>query len=309
MIIKLDSLPDLEPYFWSDYLEFRALVSADKCFSRGELASLMRSQAVPGSRDLCDQRWSFAIQFIETRIALFGEDYPFYFSADKDTIYLKYELYDDFNKIEKLYLALLICSNIKYITPNRRNEITNSFEKISFPIFKNLMPVGATVNHCWASAGAQGVYTGLLYDKMVKIASDIRCTANFTQNHFKPGDRGDGGIDILAWHDMGDNRDSIPIALAQCGCSKDEWVIKQLEASPAKLWTMLPANHPWATYYFLPQDLRWQQTDWAHKSDFGQAIFVDRLRLINLTRRDPTISHRENIPYVAELIAMEYIEA
>jgi len=306
MIFQLDSLPDNESYLWGDFLELWATVSPDKCFSRGELASICRSQAKPKTRGYADDKWTFATSFIDTRIALFGHDYPFYFSDDKDTIFLKSDNVDDFNHLEKLYIALLACANIKYIKLDDRDICTGSFEKISYPIFESLMPMHATVKHCWASAGNLGVYTGLLIDKMTQIAKDFRCTANFNATHFKPGDRGDGGIDILAWYDMGDERESIPIALAQCGCSKTEWVVKQLSAQPAKLWNQLPALHPWATYYFLPQDLRWHNCDWAHRSDFGSVIFVDRLRLINLTRRYQTINHQHNINFVDDLINMQF---
>ncbi|EEY5649522.1 hypothetical protein C1599_003966 [Escherichia coli] len=307
MIFHMDSLPDNEPYLWGDYLELWATVNTDKCFSRGDLASLFRSQANPKSRGYSDDKWNFAATFIDTRISLFGDDYPFYFSDDRDTLFLRKHNIADYNQNEKLYIALLACANIKYIENSHRDIFTSAFEKISYPIFQALMPEGATVKHCWASAGNSGHYTGLLFDKLTKIAQDFRCKANFSIEDFKPNDRGDGGIDILAWHDMGDNRESIPLALAQCGCSKTEWVAKQLEATPAKLWNLLPVLHPWSTYYFLPQDLRWHNRDWAHRSDFGAAIFVDRLRLVNLTKKYPQINHQDNLTFVDDLVAMDYM--
>lgn len=302
MLENLDSLPDNEPYLWADYLEIWATISIDKCFSRGELYSICRAQAKPKTRTFSDEKWQLAITFIDTRIALFGASYPFYLSQDRDTIHIKYDSIFDFSENEKLYVALLFCANVKYVKYKKRHILTGSFEKISLPIFKSLMPSDATITPCWASAGNSGTYTGLLYDKLVQIANDIRCSANFTPAYFKSGDRGDGGIDMLAWHDMADTRPSIPIAFAQCGCSKDEWVAKQLEASPVKMLHMLPVIHPWVNYYFLPHDLRWHNADWAHLSDIGAAIFVDRLRLINLTIRNAWISHSRNTRYVKYLV-------
>lgn len=302
MLQNLDSLPKNEPYLWADYLEIWATVSIDKCFTRGELYSICRAQSTPKTRAYSDEKWQFAITFIDTRNAMFGNDYPFYLSEDRDTIHLKHPTPSEFSDNEKLYIALLFCSNIKYIVEKKRHILTGSFEKISLPVFKSIMPQGSTIIPCWASAGNNGVYTGLLHDKLVQIASDIRCKANFDMSYFKPNDRGDGGIDMLAWYDMVDTRPSIPIAFAQCGCSKDEWVAKQLEASPAKMMHMLPVIHPWANYYFLPHDLRWHTADWAHLSDIGAAIFVDRSRLMNLTSRNDWISHRRTIRYVSYLI-------
>lgn len=305
MLENLDSLPDNEPYLWADFLEIWATVSIDNCFSRGELASICRAQAKPKSRGYADEKWQWAITFIDTRIALFGNNYPFYLSDDRDTIHLKHSDYKLFNDHQRLYIALLFCSNVKYIAYKKRHILTGSFEKISLPVFKGLMPAGATITPCWASAGNSGVYTGLLFDKLTQIAQDIRCTPNFTVHHFKEGDRGDGGIDMLAWYDMADNRKSIPIAFAQCGCSKDEWVAKQLEASPSKMLHMLPVIHPWANYYFLPHDLRWHNIDWAHQSDIGAAIFVDRLRIINLSIRDAQSKFKRYIRYVPYLISRQ----
>lgn len=89
MIIGLDSLPKLEPYLWADFLELRASTSIDKSYSKGELSSLMRAQAEPEARDLSDKRWTYAVNFIRNRIAIFGKSYPFKLSEDGDTVYIK----------------------------------------------------------------------------------------------------------------------------------------------------------------------------------------------------------------------------
>jgi len=121
-----------------------------------------------------------------------------------------------------------------------------------------------------------------LLRRRLGFAGDIRATPTFKDRDFKLGDHGDGGIDIVAWHPMGDSRDAIPSAFAQCGCSREDWRRKHLEASPSKLRAKLNPHHPWTTYYFMPIDLRWSDGDWANKSDFGDAIMVDRLRLVRL---------------------------
>ena len=158
------------------------------------------------------------------------------------------------------------------------------FEECSLAVFTHLMPKGAEVHPAWASGGAAGRYQGSLSDKYRAIARDIRAVPTFKDRDFKTGDHGDGGIDIVAWHPMGDIRDAIPSALAQCGCSREDWRRKHLEASPSKLRAKFNPYHPWTTYYFMPIDLRWEDGDWANKSDFGDAIMVDRLRLVRLAK-------------------------
>lgn len=332
MITNLDSMPSNEPYLWADYVEILVLTNADRSFSRGDLYSTLQAQpeAVLAetdeaeednhetdnadeittrrrprrglSRAYVDSKWSFAISFVRQRIDLFGNSYPFVISEDRDTVELRSTSVNGLTDLEKLYLALLICSNIKYVNLGSRSEITRSFELISLPIFESLMPQGSIIKACWASGGEAAPYTGTLYNKFTNIAADIRCTANFKQRDFSRGNSGDGGLDIIAWHPMGDQRDAIPISFVQCGCSQEEWEAKQLEASPAMLWSKFPVAHRWATYYFLPQDLRWVDGEWAHKSKLGDAIFVDRLRLINLTRTVGTIDHSPSIGYLDAII-------
>ena len=141
---------------------------------------------------------------------------------------------------------------------------------------------------------------------MVNIARDIRCTANFAKADFDPRDTGDGGLDLIAWHPMTDDRDGIPIAFAQCGCSKDGWDSKQFDASPARHRNRLPTRHPWANYYFLPVDFRRADGDWAHKSDLAEAIFVDRLRLLGLAQAYDLYAELPEMPFIASALAAHY---
>lgn len=124
----------------------------------------------------------------------------------------------------------------------KKNAIARVFEECSLRVFQNLMPIGSQVYPAWASGGAQARYQGSLPEKYRRIASDIRAIPTFADRDFKTGDHGDGGIDIVAWHPLGDTRAAIPSALAQCGCSRDDWRHKHLEASPAKL--RVQAKHP-----------------------------------------------------------------
>lgn len=327
MITNLESMPSNEPYLWADYIEILAMVNPDRSYSRGDLYSTLQAQPeailaeaeenedepeeeeeayiaprrrTPRSisRTYVDRKWSLAVSFIRQRIDLFSDSYPFTLSDDQDTLELRSESDAPFNNLERLYLALLICANIKYVSLGRRHIITRSFELISLPVFESLMPSGSIIKACWAAGGAQAPYTGTLFNKFQGIARDIRCTPNFKARDFSKGNSGDGGIDIVAWHPMGDSRDAIPISFVQCGCSQEEWEAKQLEASPAMLYSKFPVAHRWATYYFLPQDLRWSDGEWAHKSKLGDAIFVDRLRLINISRNLNEVDHNPNIAYL-----------
>lgn len=279
MFANIESPPDVsDEYTWADYLELRSLIHPDKCFSRGELGSLFTRIKSTGraTKDL-NEVWSDAKGFIRSRSIEFGQAYPFSLSADEDTV----ELNDGVLTPEQnFYLTLLICSSMAYLPA--KSNIARVFEECSLVVFRRLMPDGSEVHPAWAAGGGAARYQGNLPAKYRAIAGDIRATPTFKDRDFKLGDHGDGGIDIVAWHPMGDSRDAIPSAFAQCGCSREDWRRKHLEASPSKLRAKLNPHHPWTTYYFMPIDLRWSDGDWANKSDFGDAIMVDRLRLVRL---------------------------
>jgi hypothetical protein len=282
MFSNIDSPPDTsDNYTWADYLELRSLIHPDKCFTRGELSSLFTRVKSTGRsvRDL-SEIWSIVKESVRERSISFGDAYPFKLSSDEDTV----ELFEGtFTPEHNFYLTLLICSSMAYLPT--KNDIARVFEECSLAVFKRLMPEGSEVYPAWAAGGVTARYRGNLQEKYRTIARDIRAVPTFKDRDFKAGDHGDGGIDIVAWHPMGDTRDAIPSAFAQCGCSREDWRRKHLEASPSKLRAKLNPHHPWAAYYFMPVDLRWADGDWANKSDFGDAIMVDRLRLVRLAKQ------------------------
>jgi len=295
MFQALDMPPDRgDGFLWADFVELRAVMDADQCFSRGELDGVAKRGKDRGKIFNSEERWRLVTNFITTRIKEFGETYPFSISNDGDTISLK----RDVSPLKRLYLRLLVASCMRHIADNRKSEIARVFEKTCFHIFSKIMPSGSEIRATWASGGPGAPYHGTLFEKMKAIANDIRCTANFKEGDFKKTDTGDGGIDLVAWHPMSDHREGIPIAFAQCGCSRDDWRFKQLEASPSKHRRHLPTMHLWATYYFLPLDLRQIDGDWAYKSDIGEAIIVDRLRIVRLVMEYQLIDHMPEVPFL-----------
>lgn len=297
MLQELESPPkSSDPFLWADFIELRAVIHPDKCFSRGDLDGVRKRAPIKFDPA---ERWEWARSFQGIRQIDLGADYPFVISPDGDTI--SFEFHD--NAAERLYTGLLIASCMRHLEDTSRSRVTGAFELISKEVFKSLMPPGATVKGTYASGGD---YKGTLFEKMQLIAADLRCTANFKPRDFKTNDRGDGGIDLVGWHDMYDEREGMPIAFAQCGCSKEDWTFKQLEASPAKHYIHLPVMHPWATYYFLPLDLRDTDRDWAKKNDIGQAIIVDRMRLMKLSKANNLYANMPEMTFVDDVIKEDY---
>lgn len=304
MLEKLDVPPSgSDSFIWTDYAELRALIHPDNCFSRGDLSSTERRSRDLGRGFRTEVRWREIADFAGMRKFEFQTNYPFEVSEDEDTLNFVF----DGSIGQQTYIALLVASCMRNIVDNRKYEVARVFEKTCFQIFTKLMPLGSEIRATWANGGAEAPYVGTLFQKMQAIATDLRCTPNFNQRDFKVNDTGDGGIDLIAWHPMADEREGLPIAFAQCGCSRDDWRFKQLEASPMKHRRHLPAMHLWSTYYFLPLDLRESDGDWAYKSDIGEAIIVDRLRLLRLLKQYDIYGQLPAMPYVQEVLDFIYI--
>lgn len=310
----LDST-DLPPnskdaFLWTDYAELNALIHIDGCFSRGDLDGIFRrakDRGLSGNRQQendvvadgrTEDRWRLIANFQGIRKVDFGDSYPFSLSEDGDTISLEF----DNSPAQRTYLGLLVASCMRNLLANRKAEVARAFEETCFKVFQKLMPSGSEIRATWAHGGEEAPYRGPLFEKMQSIASDLRCTANFKERDFKATDTGDGGIDLIAWHGMTDEREGMPISFAQCGCSRDDWRFKQLEASPSKHYRHLPTMHPWSTYYFLPLDLREIDKDWAYKSDIGEAIIVDRLRLLRISESHDLFGDMPRMAFLEELI-------
>ena len=312
MFSNLNNLPKTNDlFFWSDFIELHTLTHLDKLYSRGDLASLMHIEREFHLDDNCSEKksdsyetkWMEYINYCHARKATFASNYPFKISSDLDTLELNY---DEKNPYQKLYLFLLIASSLRYIEKIHMNEITHSFEKVSFQVFKKIMPKGSEVHPTWAHGDQKMRYRGKLYEKMLQLQKDLRASGSIEEDDFKPNNTGDGGIDIVAWHPMGDETEGMPISFAQCSCSQTDWRFKTSEACFSKHRQKFNVMHPWAAYYFMPLDFR-KRNKWPYKSDLGEIIIVDRLRIMNLSvqyqlaKSFPDLSHVDTA-YHSEII-------
>ena len=291
-------------YRWCDYIELRCLTHVDRRFSRDGLAeSIGESKDVCESDDLSidsegepqlgdgqlaglakeedDESFAAAcFKHLRWRSKLFGEGWPFTIDEHAQEIRIK----PNCDSAHYFYLHLLLSSLLKYCPRTRRKIYTGSFEEISLSVFRCLMPQGAEVHAFGATHSTR--YKGHLFERLEKLTADIRGKLLLTKQDFPKNNSGDGGLDLVAWHDLKDERDHIPIAFAQCGCTVEGWPDKMLEASPAKLSKKLVTGHDWATYYFMPLDLTDERDgamSWQRRSDVNCAIVIDRLRLCRLT--------------------------
>lgn len=332
---KLSLLPRLSDVFvWCDYIELRCLVHPDKSFSRSDLMETQEEmtdtrddaddisdeeyaedlgldfdefqhdemyQSTPAVNDRLQQKTYERFLHLKSRLRHFGDDlYPFYFDEELQSIYLK----DELNDWHYFYIQLLISSALRYCPRSRRHELTGPFEEVSYAIFKCLMPQGWIVHPFGKDKSSR--YRGHLYDKLSLLADDVRGELAAKRTHFSERDQGDGGLDLVAWHPMSDERNLIPMAFAQCGCTAEEFGMKMLEASPSKLGLHLKVGYEWACYYFMPQSMLTNDgKDWLKYSDFSRSIVVDRFRIMKIAKQYQVNIHevikRETIQEALEI--------
>jgi len=230
-----------------------------------------------------DRREAYAADLFSqfaVRNQVFSAAYPFVISGDGQEI----SLVDDRTSSQNLYLELLLSSSLRLISRGRRSELTEHFEEISAKIFRGLMPPGWEVHRFGAKGSTR--YRGHLHSRLKALAKDWRADFNLSKEQFKKKNSGDGGLDLVAWHPMGDDgRVGIPAAAAQCGCTAEGWSLKQLEATPTNM-AYMQMQHPWAAYYFMPLDLVAVADggfDWQRRPHMSRTILVDRLRIVRLS--------------------------
>ena len=316
--------PISDDYAWLDYFELMCLTSLDKCLSKGAIVEdldtlkgisphlvLMTSTDNPAEEedeqkeegnadphdgllleklsddkreDLIGKNESIAkgiIYGIIFRQRYFGAWYPFEVIGEaKDEIRVR-----DLTNEHRLYIQLLLSSSLRMIPQQRWKDLTEPFEEISLKVFKVLMPTGWQVHRF----GAKGVirYKGTLYKKLQALSVDIKARFVGKSHYFKKGNNADGGLDLVAWHSLGDLRSGSPAALAQCGCTLDGWPNKSLEASPARLKNSIVSLVPWLPYYFMHHDLLVEvsgKEDWQRGNDITECIFVDRFRILTIIK-------------------------
>lgn len=299
-------------YRWCDYIELRCVTHIDKRFSRDSLSEAIEESKdidkddslsdtsdesldapegddegdgeapddTSAEKDRHEEHSAFCFKHLRWRAVAFGDAWPFEIDEHAQEIRLRAALTTE----HRFYLSLLLSASLSYVPRKKWRDLTGLFERASIEIITHLMPRGAEV-HAFGAAETKR-YTGHLFDRLTTLARDVNGHLLVKKQHFDPHDSGDSGLDIVAWHDLGDGREGMPIAFAQCGCTAEGWPDKMLQASPMRLGGTLTTRAEWSTYYFMPLDLSIESADkmdWQYLSDFSKAIVIDRLRFMRLS--------------------------
>jgi len=230
--------------------------------------------------DRWERRLADWFSHLQYRSRIFGDFYPYTISEDGDVISLRESVSDK----HKLYVFFLLSSNLRYVR-KYTNHLTKCFETVSQQALKRCLPPFAEVHVFGTSGGTEGRYPGNKWQKVTRLAKDIRAKVILTEGDFSRHDVGDGGLDIVAWIPTGDDVRSLFYIFGQCACT-DEWTKKQY-TSGSDAWSAIFALNPRPfNVVFIPFCYRNGSGDWFDLLNVGQSVIMDRVRMMYFLTED-----------------------
>lgn len=255
---------------------------------------------------MADDKWNVRANdwfgHLEYRAGAFAESYPFRV-AKGETVLVLSSSKSRVSSRRKLYLFLLMASNLRYFNESDRTSIASIFEVASFYALEAYLPPQSKL-HMFGkhSLNDKGPYSsGTLWKKLNRMATDIREKVVCEQRDFKPNNTGDAGLDLIAWLPLeSEMRRGFFLVFGQCACTS-QWVDKQFDTSYDTWKNYLSFTVYPTRLTFIPYCFRKATGAWYDYTKISATVLVDRLRLINLlkekqvTLRPYIIDHVNNV--------------
>jgi hypothetical protein len=296
--------PDL--HRWADWAELLCFTSASGRLSLEELAEVIQARrnymgseskddtdpttrrdedpllaVSPESADIADfndatmTRALGVLYILEARADAYGDAYPFDIEKSDTLVCVETR-----SMARDLYLFLLACSTFRYVESKAaQTGLASAFEKLSLVVMRALHAPGAEVHLFGTSAANSGKFSGLLVDRIRLLASELgeSTMPRFKAENFQANDRGDNGLDIVAWSPWSDRTPGLPISFGQCACTP-RWVSKQHSSSHNQWSSAITFAAPAHNFCFIPFDFRGESSEWYADHDIHSTILVDRRR-------------------------------
>lgn len=324
LFLSLDVLPRHSySFLWADYVELLCLCSKNGIVAKGNLQAQQQEaedlqadagedeqshfdQGFPVSdvdtdrndSELLDDRVTRRWEDIKKRLHARSSSFPGWpFELTGEVLRTKF---DAENAEQRLYVSLLIASSLRLCHAKRSMEVTSAFEEISYHWLRRSVTELWQVRPFGAHQTLPNAYTGTLRAKLEALANDIDCILVKPASDYDSSNTGDGGIDLVAWQNMGDSRGNMPVIFGQCACSPTDWESKQLDVTPASTEAHILPQHPGAAYCFVPHDLSLNDKSWDRSAHVKRTVIVDRRRLLNLFNLLRASDQLPNWPFVLE---------
>lgn len=324
LFLALDVLPRHSySFLWADYVELLCLCSKNGIVAKGNLqaqqqeaedlqtdagedahefteedSSIADDDADRNDSEILDDRVTRRWEDIKKRLQARSLSFPGWpFELDGEVLRTKF---DAQNPEQRLYVSLLVASSLRLCHDTRSPEVTSAFEEISYHWLRQSLTELWQVRPFGAHQTLPNAYIGTLRAKLEALAEDINGLLVKPATDYDPRNTGDGGIDLVAWQDMGDKRGNMPIIFGQCACSPTDWESKQLDVTPASTEAHIYSQHRGSAYCFVPHDLSMSDKSWERSAHVKRTVIVDRRRLLNLFKVLKTWDQLPNWPFVLE---------
>lgn len=300
MIPSLSTLPkhsiNLEKNAWADFVELSCLKNPDYEISLEDMLSITTNEGEDApdrgsdeageQEDNRRQHFRDIFQYLINRAHILNEYYPFQF-IDADTISIDIT---NLSSEQCMYLFLLYCSNLSQFGASDRTSLTKEFEALSKIVLERIYPTYHIEIFGTASSPSDMFYGGSLISRMEKLAeclhTELSSTTKNNPRYTNPS--GDGGLDLVGFSQL-DNEAAaapfIPLCLAQCACSVDQWKDKQRSIKYDE-WNQRLLQLPrYCEFIFVPFSLRSSDGKWS-PTDEDQIVVIpiDRIRFLHLLK-------------------------
>jgi hypothetical protein len=211
----------------------------------------------------------------------YGEDYPFYVTANE--ILLK----EDLSVPQKTYLILLFSSLLRLATKSGINKLGHLFEELCGPVFNQLLPNNSNAYFFGSGGKVESQFNGKFYDKIIKLCDKlhVRQGNNFTLQNVGVHNAGDGGLDWVGIFDFVDTQSSQPVFFGQCACGTSDWVDKEFDVNQSKWRNYIQFANGYLTYHFIPRNFRDNSLLWFNPLEIFDVVLIDRYRILELLKK------------------------
>ncbi|WP_029988261.1 hypothetical protein [Leucobacter sp. PH1c] len=300
---RLPGAPQL--HRWTDWAELLAYTSAVGAISMPELAEtterrtdfidteseddqdeseleseplIEESQGEPAKyQDALARRAGDVLSYLQDRATRYGPAYPFEVDLNARTVSLR-----SATNSRRFYLFLLACACLRYVEkPADRTKLAAQFELAGIEVLKRILPTSAEVHLFGANSLTTGKYSGLLFEKVKALAADLGERVLATNTDFERGDRGDNGLDLIAWVPLHDELPGRLTVFGQAACTP-AWVSKQHSSHSSSWSSVMTLTADPVNMVFIPYDYRRPGAEWYTSRHIHKSTVIDRYRIVKL---------------------------
>lgn len=299
-------------YLSADYIELLCLISIDGIKSKEQVASRifklddvnadsedLREEAeieesevlhvddeakhlAPLRSRLSEKKEKQAVDWfaqLEFRVGVYEDFYPFYLSKDKGILSRKEEI----TQKNRLYIYLLLASNLDYFSKAIQIRLANHFEIASITALKQYLSPLSEVYLFGNNPLNKGRYSGSLWERIVRFSNDIGDRPRREQRYYPSTRQGERGLDVVGWIPLADKREGLFVVTGQCACGPEKnWEDKQLTSHPVRWNTHINFTATPINTIFIPHSFRHSNGEWYDITRINDSVLFDRLRLIYL---------------------------